>query len=81
MLKAALEETLGNGKEVQVRPVEKEGLLGFFGHVFPHATAVKWFADMMLAAIPAGIMAEDPEPDGSYINAEIELVDVMRGLW
>lgn len=80
-VKAAFEEILGKGKEVQVRPVEKEGLLGFFGRVFPHPTAAKWFADMMLAAIPGGIMVEDPEPTGIYIKGETELVDVLRGLW
>lgn len=68
------------GKEIQVKPVPREGLLGFFGAVFPAKTA-KRFADMMLAATPGGIMAEDPKPTGRCIYGKTELVEVLKEMY
>ena len=77
-VKSAFEEV--SGKEVQVRGVPREGLLGFFGKVVPAKTA-KRFADMMLAATPGGVMAEDREPVGRYVVGETGLVEVLRGMY
>lgn len=77
-VKGAFEEIAG--REIQVKPIPREGLLGFFGAMFPAKTARR-FADMMLATTPGGIMAEDPEPTGRYGTGETELVEVLKGMY
>ncbi|KAK4208481.1 hypothetical protein QBC37DRAFT_296633 [Rhypophila decipiens] len=80
-VKKAFEEVIGGGKDVQVRPIEREALVEFFGQVFRHPTVAKWFGEMMMAATPGGIMVEDPEPTEDYLYGKTGLVDMLRSMW
>ncbi|KAK3312312.1 hypothetical protein B0H66DRAFT_570410 [Apodospora peruviana] len=77
-VKQAFEEVAA--KPVEVRPIPREAVPGFFGKVFPPKVA-KLYADMVRAATPGGVMAEDPSPTEIVRKGKTELVDVLRGVY
>ncbi|KAK4098117.1 NAD(P)-binding protein [Parathielavia hyrcaniae] len=72
----AFEEVLG--KSVEMRPVEKAGLDGFYAAVFPPGVAAH-FAEMNRSYLEGGILYEDPRPTpGEKKFGKTELVEVVR---
>lgn len=68
------------GKEVEVRPVEKDGLDAFYAAVFPPGVA-KLFAEMNRSFLEGGILDVDPEPTKEETKyGKTELGEVIREL-
>ena len=70
-----------SGKEVEIREIPKEGLLEFYGAVFPPSVA-KYYADMNVSLLEGGILSEHPEPTADVRqDGKTELVEVIRELY
>lgn len=67
------------GRKVELKPVERDQLAGFFGQQIPQ-THVQEFVDMVIAVLPGGIIEDDFEDDESTVRGDIELVDTLRDL-
>jgi len=67
------------GKPVELRPIEKEALAGYFG-AFLGPTRAQSYADMTLGFLPGGIIHEDPKPTGEVRKGKTELVEVLKQL-
>ncbi|KAK3346322.1 hypothetical protein B0T25DRAFT_571466 [Lasiosphaeria hispida] len=76
-VKRAFEEVVG--KELEVRPVEKEGLLDFWSSVFPPEVA-KRFTELNLSFLPGGILYENSKPTGETRYGKTELAEVLKQL-
>ena len=68
------------GKEIEVRPVQKSELLGFYASVFPPETA-KEMAQMNYSFLEGGLLYENPNPTGVTRRGTTELVDVLKELY
>ncbi|KAL2257809.1 hypothetical protein VTK26DRAFT_9151 [Humicola hyalothermophila] len=69
-----------SGKSVEIRPVEKDGLLDFYSAVFPPAVA-KLFVEMNLSFLEGGILYEDPNPTGEVRTGKTELVEAVKQMY
>lgn len=69
-----------SGKSVEVRPVEKAGLLDFY-RAFLSPTAAKYFTEMNESFLPGGILYEDPNPTGEIRYGKTELVEAVRKMY
>ncbi|KAK0641801.1 hypothetical protein B0T16DRAFT_220870 [Cercophora newfieldiana] len=67
------------GKDIEVRPVEREGLGEYFGS-FLGPVRVKEYVDMTLSFLPGGIIHQDPNPTGEVRKGKTELVEVFKQL-
>ncbi|KAK1758943.1 hypothetical protein QBC47DRAFT_370795 [Echria macrotheca] len=67
------------GKTLEMRPVGKDGLAEFYGHVFPPVVA-KRYTEMNLSFLPGGIIYEQSQPTGEVRKGRVELVDEFRKL-
>jgi hypothetical protein len=65
------------GKELEMRPVERDGLADFYAAVFPPRVA-KLFAEMNASYLEGGILYRDPLPTGEVRCGKTELVEVFR---
>lgn len=64
---------------VELRPIEREGLVEFFGTFLGPVRAQK-YAEMTLGFLPGGIIERDPEPTGEVRKGKTELVEVFKEL-
>lgn len=70
-----------SGKEIEIREIPKEGVLEFYGAVFPPSVA-KYYADMNTSLLEGGILSEHPEPTEDVRQVgKTELVEVIRELY
>lgn len=69
-----------SGKSVEVRPVEKAGLLDFYSAVFLPSVA-KHFTEMNESFLAGGILYEDPNPTGEVRHGKTELVDAVKQMY
>ncbi|GAB1318507.1 NAD-dependent epimerase/dehydratase [Madurella fahalii] len=69
-----------SGKSVEVRPVEKAGLLDFYSAVLP-PSAAKHFTEMNESFLPGGILHENPNPTGEIRYGKTELVDAVKQMY
>jgi hypothetical protein len=70
---------VASGKSLEIRPIEKEGLVAFYSAVFPPGVA-KLFAEMNASFLEGGILYEDPNPTKEIRKGKTELVEVVKQL-
>ncbi|CAM1503155.1 Fc.00g079310.m01.CDS01 [Cosmosporella sp. VM-42] len=68
------------GKEVELKPVKRDELAGFFAKQVPEGY-VQELVDMTTALLPGGIMVGDFEYDENTIKGRVQLVDTLRQLY
>ncbi|KAK4205208.1 hypothetical protein QBC40DRAFT_249214 [Triangularia verruculosa] len=79
-VKKAFEEAVG--KEVELKPIPKEGLREYYSAVFPPHVAEK-YAAMNESFLDGGILGRDPEPTGEVRKVgdrATGLAEVLKGL-
>lgn len=75
-VKAAFEE--GLGREVAVKPVEKDELAEFYGQVFPKEIVPDW-VEMAVSFLPGGIAERDADEEREgIVRGRSELGEVLR---
>ncbi|OAA45619.1 NAD(P)-binding domain protein [Metarhizium rileyi] len=66
------------GKQVAVRPVQREELHGFYRQVFPEDVVPEW-VEMATSFLPGGVMKPgDVEEGTGVVNGKTELGDAIR---
>ncbi|KAK3901006.1 hypothetical protein C8A05DRAFT_45271 [Staphylotrichum tortipilum] len=69
------------GKPVELRPVEKDGLAGFYAAVFPPMVA-QAFTEMNTSYLEGGIIYNDPQPtEGEVKLGKTELVEAVKEMY
>jgi hypothetical protein len=74
-IKRAVEEV--TGREVELHLIEREQLANFFGQQVP-GPYVGEFTEMIIAALPGGIIIKDFAYDEDTITGKVAFVDIMR---
>ena len=69
-----------SGKKIEMQPIPQDGLVDFYGAVFPPMVAAA-FAEMNASYLPGGILYEGYQPAVEKKHGDTGLLDVVKEIY